>query len=300
MRRRTKLLAIVAMSLLACDMQPNPQRQAAVVVYATYADEAYWSGFFSGFTEETGIPVSIRHGDATALVDDVIANRGSPPADVLLTASVADIWRAADKGALRPIQSPRLASLSKSLQDEDGLWAAVNYRLTVIVAASQTGNPRPADYPDLASPRFRGHVCLLSSRLSISRSLLAMLIAELGAKPAELIVRGWVQNLALPPFATQQKLMAAIRSGKCPYGILSESILDSDVHTIVPEPAYFDIEGTGIARHARYPESAQRLVDWMLARKSTSTDTGVIGRNIGLAGWHDEDAQLLAERAGYE
>ena len=79
MRRRTKLLAIVAMSLLACDMQPNPQRQAAVVVYATYADAADWSGFFSGFTEETGIPVSIRQGDATVLVDDVIANRGSPP-----------------------------------------------------------------------------------------------------------------------------------------------------------------------------------------------------------------------------
>ena len=141
MRRGTSLLAIAAMSLLACDLQPNTQRQAAVVVYAPYADEAYWPEFFSGFTAETGIPVFIRHGDATALVDDVIANRGSPPADVLVTTNIADIWRAADKGALRPIQSPRLASLSASLQDADGLWAAFNYRLTVIVATSRTDDP---------------------------------------------------------------------------------------------------------------------------------------------------------------
>jgi len=127
-----------------------------------------------------------------------------------------------------------------------------------------------------------------------------MLIAELGVRPAELVVRGWVQNLALPPFDTQQQLLAAVRSGTCDYGILSESIVDSGVHTIVPEPAFFDIEGIGIARHARYPESAQRLIDWVLARNAALPDTAINGRNIGLAGWHDEDAQLLAERAAYE
>ncbi len=300
MRRCASLLAIVAVSLFACDSKPDTQREDAVVVYAPVTDEAYLPEFFSSFTAETGIPVTIRHGDDTALVDDVIVNRGSPPADVLLTTNVADIWRAADKGALRAIQSPRLAKFSDTLQDADGLWVAVNYRLAVIATTLQPGDTRPVDYPDLADPRFRGQLCLVSSRLAISRSLVAMLIAELGARPAELVVRGWVQNLALPPFDTQQHLLAAIKSGTCDYGILSESIVDSGVHTIVPEPAYFDIDGIGIARHARYPESAQRLVDWVLAENAALIDSAVNERNIGLAGWHDEDAQLLAGRAAYE
>ncbi len=305
MRRCTSVLAFVAVSLFACDSKPDAQRQEAVVVYAAVTDEAYSPEFFSSFTAETGIPVTIRYGDDTVLVDDVIADRGSPPADVLLTTNVADIWRAAEKGALRPIQSPRLAKVSDALQDADGLWVAVNYRLAVIAAtrqpgARQTGDRQPIDYPDLADPRFRGQLCLVSSRLAISRSLVAMLIAELGARPAELVVRGWVQNLASPPFDTQLQLLAAIRSGTCDYGILSESIVDSGVHTIVPEPAYFDIEGIGIARHARYPESAQRLVDWVLVKNAALIDTAVNERNIGLAGWHDEDAQLLAGRAAYE
>ena len=300
MRRCTSVLAFVAVALFACDSKPDTQRQEAIVVYAATTDEAYLPEFFSSFTAETGVPVTIRYGDDTALVDDVIADRGSPPADVLLTTNVADIWRAADKGALRPIQSPRLAKVSDALQDADGFWVAVNYRMTVIAATRQPGDRQPVDYPDLADPRFRGQLCLVSSRLAISRSLVAMLIAELGARPAELVVRGWVQNLALPPFDTQQKLLAAIRSGTCDYGILSESIVDSGVHTIVPEPAYFDIDGIGIARHARYPESAQRLVDWVLAENAALIDSAVNERNIGLAGWHDEDAQLLAGRAAYE
>jgi ABC-type Fe3+ transport system substrate-binding protein len=86
----------------------------------------------------------------------------------------------------------------------------------------------------------------------------------------------------------------------------------------MPQPAYFDIEGIGIARHAGHPEAAQMLVDWMLSVEAQQKHTlGVqqysarsdqlheetarrIGqKNVGLAGWHDNDAELLMERAGY-
>lgn len=294
------LLTILSATLLACDSKPVMQSQEPVVVYAAYADTTYAPELFGKFTADTGIPVTVRHDVAAVLVEDVIANRGAPPADILLTTNVADIWRAADKGALRPIQSPNLANVSETLKDADRFWVAVNYRLAVIAATIQLGQPQPVDYRDLADPGFRGQVCVVSSQLAISRSLIAMLIAELGARPAELIVRGWVRNLALPPFDTQRQLLAAIKSGACGYGILSDSIVGAGVHVLVPEPAYFDIDGVGIARHAHYPESAQLLVDWLLAEKAVVLSSGVSDRNIGIAGWHDQDALLLAERAGYQ
>jgi hypothetical protein len=108
-----------------------------------------------------------------------------------------------------------------------------------------------------------------------------------------------MQNLALPPFDSEEELLMAIRSGTCGLGILSH-LQANGVVTSTPRPAYFDIDGVGIARHARYPDSAQLLVSWMVSQKRWKPPAGVVERRIGIAGWRDEDAQLLAERAGYE
>jgi hypothetical protein len=42
------------------------------------------------------------------------------------------------------------------------------------------------------------------SSLSKNRSLIAMMIQDLGVRPAERIVRGWVRNLAVSPFSTSK------------------------------------------------------------------------------------------------
>ena len=300
MRCWISLLAILSVLLSACDSKPEAQRQQPVVVYAVDTVAASLPELFRAFTADTGIAVTVRHGNAQALVNDVIANRGSPAADVLLTTNIADTWRAADKGALRPIQAAHLQTVPAVLKDPDGLWAALDYRLAVIATHPEPGILRPVAYTDLAGAQYHGKVCMVSSRLAISRSLLAMLIAELGSRPAERVVRGWLHNLALPPFDTEQKLLLAIKSGVCEYGMLSDSIVDADVDTIVPQPVYIDIDGIGIARHARHPEAAQRLLEWMLAMHAPALQMYSNERNIGIAGWRDEDAVSLAERVGYE
>lgn len=299
MRRWIGLLAYLSTSLIACDAISNTPRQEPVVVYVAHADEASLSELFAAFTDETAIPVTVRHGDATALVEDVIANRGSPPADVLLTTNVADIWRAADRGALRPIERGILDVVPDILKDPDELWFARNVRRAVIAAGKQRSETSPNNYAELADPLFRGNVCLVSSSLPLMRSLIAMLITEMGNRPAEILVRGWMQNLALPPFDSEEELLMAIRSGTCGLGILSH-LQANGVVTSTPRSAYFDIDGVGIARHARYPDSAQLLVSWMVSQKRWKPPAGVVERRIGIAGWRDEDAQLLAERAGYE
>lgn len=315
---RMLLLATTSLlSLAACDSSPGPEpkRYEPVVVYASYDDEQYLPALFAGFTEETGIPVNVRHSDARLITDDVIANRGSPPADVLLTTNVADVWRASDEAALRPIAAENFSNVPGYLRDPDRLWVAMGLRVAVIMHGADAAN-EPQAYTDLAAPAYRGQLCLSSSSLPVNRSLIAMLIAELGTRPAERIVRGWVRNLALPPFSSEADLREAIDAGTCGYGIVSSHI--ATARHIVPQPAYADIEGLGIGRHARYPESAQKLVDWMLSEGAQSKHARDANgyavhvrllqpavaekastKNIGLAGWHENDAVLLSERAGY-
>ena len=102
---------------------------APVVVYASYEDETYLSTLFAGFTKQTGIRVTVRHADTGTIVGDVIADRGSPRADLLLTSTANGVWRAAEEGALRPVGSEAVKeSVPGQFRDPDNYWTAVTLR----------------------------------------------------------------------------------------------------------------------------------------------------------------------------
>ena len=294
-----RLAAIVALSVLAMTACDSARRPEAVVVYAAAANEATLADWLEEFTDETGIPVTVTFGDSSTHTENVIGDRGVPPADVLLTSTVIDIWRAADEGALRPIQAEAFDAVPQVLKDPDRLWAALDVRYAVIGVSPHVQVGRVSDLDGLAHAQLGGQLCLSSSSLPLNRTLMAMLIEDLGVKPAERMVRAWIRNLALPPFPVETELVAALQSGACGYGIFSSSIKTDGIKRISPEPLYIDIDGVGVARHARHPESAQVLVDWMLAEKQSREPVSSNGRNIGLAGWRNDDARLLAERAAY-
>jgi iron(III) transport system substrate-binding protein len=126
-----------------------------------------------------------------------------------------------------------------------------------------------------------------------------MLIEDLGVKPAERLVRSWVRNLAAAPFASEVGLRDALERGDCDFGIVSELPDGSSIATVVLVPTYLQIDGVGISRHAENADAAQQLVDWMLSDYQPDELNGSVAHNAGVAGWRDEDARLLAERAGY-
>lgn len=323
----------LAVLLGACSKESTSStgtiRAEPLVVYADYNDETYLPGLFAGFTEQTGIRVTVRHADAKVIVTDVIGDTGSPPADVLLAPTVSGIWAAADEGALRPLRSNTIISrVPAALRDPDGAWIAVSYRIAVFLHNTQSVDAAMLDnYESLADEKFRGKLCLSSSALSINRTLIAMLIDDAGIRPAEIMVRGWIANLALPVFETEQDLANAIAAGSCGVGIVSSSWLhggtgddrNSPLSTVAPSLAYADIEGIGIARHARQPEVATQFIEWLLSAdvqaehqrntntvsaNSTVADTSphtgnLSGRNVGIAAQRDEEATKLAHRAAY-
>jgi iron(III) transport system substrate-binding protein len=298
MTRVALLIALIVCGLLvACDRGPQQQ---PVVVYLEGNDEATFAGKFAEFTDDTGIPVTIVSGESSKNADRVINNSGSPPADMLLTNNVADIWRAADEGALRPIGVAAFSDSSPELRDPDGFWVAAGVRSHAIAALkSKADRPLAASFDQLASGELRGRVCLSSSALPVNRSLIAMLINDRGVKKAERLVRGWIRNLAVAPFSSEDALITAIRNGTCEYGVLARDTDVDDLLYVMPEQGYTDIDGMGVARHARQAESAQRLIEWLVRNKPPRSVSDYKLRPVAIAGWRDPEARLLAERAGY-
>jgi iron(III) transport system substrate-binding protein len=331
--RRTGLLMLFAVSaalLPGCGEAPEPAaggaRPQPVVVFAATGDDDFLSGLYEGYTEQTGVPVIVRRGAAAQIVNDVIENRITPAADILVTQSVADIQRAAEKGALRPMSAQTgIARVPAWLQDPDGYWTGVAYRAAVLAYDSASiAIDTTVDYAALADKGFDGRLCLSSSRNALNRAVIAMLIHAADVRSAELVVRGWVDNLAMPVFETDARLLDAIASGSCGVGMVgSSSAAGSALSTHTPTPAFIDIDAVGIGRHALNADGAAALVAWMLtdeaqlrlaaltasypvrpaagipAALEPRVPDRISRQNVGLVAWYLDDAVRLAERARY-
>ncbi len=309
---RIQILALFAVCCSGCGQSPESEstkvRKEPVVVYAAFEDDAALVDAAERYTEKTGVLVIVRRGAATGIVDDMIRNKISPPADVLVTRSVVDAWRAADESALRPLFSePAREQVPAWARDPDDLWFGTQAQSAVIV--HNLAGLHADEVPDvgaLAEAQFSGTLCLSSSAISINRTVIATMVSELGVRPAELVVRGWIKNLAAPPFDDEAQLIRAIESGACGIGIVSNTALDiatTDLEAIVPATWYADVEAVGIARHARNPDGATKLVEWLLADSKFAEivdDPSVNRENVSVVAWHYEDAVKLVERARYD
>lgn len=306
---------LILLMLAACGSgeDGNGPRPEPVVVYAAYEDLNYLPDLFLGFTEETGIYVTVRNRDAQTIVNEVINDEGSPPADVLLTRSVHGAWRAADEGALRPVIGEEIARhVPMNMRDPDHQWVGVSARVAVLAYDERIVEPSTLEsYAALGTEAWAGRLCLSSSALPENQTLIAMLIDDLGARPAELAVRYWARNLTLPPFESQLDLLAAIESGTCAAGIawLPQAKLGETgpgpVKYFLPPAAVVDIEAMGVARHARQPETALALIEWFVEHAEhvgqiRDVDISVLRpRELAVAGWRGAEALKLAERASY-
>ena len=270
-----KIVLLGVVFLAACTpdapVEEGPPAEP-VVVYAAYGDKTYLPTLFNEFTQDTGIIVIVRNGSLPGIVDDVLGDRVSPPADMLITPSVAGVWRVAEEGELRPNYSAVVAAnVPTWLRDPDKYWLALSYRKAVIVYDSgEFDAGELSTYEGLAAEKFRRKTCLTSSELTVNRTVIAMLINKLGARNTELAVRSWVANLAQPVYANEEQLLQALATGVCAVGIVSSSaaatMVNGDLQVHTPAETYVDIEAVGVTRHARNPDAAIALVDWMLQR----------------------------------
>lgn len=316
--RRTAV-AVAGLALLAActrdaanDVPPGP-----VVVYAAEEDATDWPAFFGAYTEETGVVVIVRESSPETVVDDLIGNVISPPADVLLSHTAGGASRAAGEGALRPLPPGFDAgSVPNGLRDPDGYWIGIAMRTTGIAVNTQAAIEAPADFVALAGPAWAGRLCLSSSGLPVNRGVVAALIGDLGVHDAELAVRGWVANLSRPVFADETALLAAIARGECAAGIVSSQAFAglraadararAGVRLVIAESGPSDVDAAGIGRHARNPEGAATLIQWLLRddvqrRYSRSThQSGTVAGGDNPAGVDGPVSAVSPLRWGYE
>ena len=252
----------------------------SLVVY-TARNEQLIKPVFDRFTKETGVKVEFLTDKEAPLLARLKAEGERTPADILMTVDAGNLWQAAEEGVLQAIDSPTLAAnIPAHLRDAEGRWFGFSLRArTLIYNPGKVQPGQLSTYADLADPKWKGQLCLRSSKKVYNQSLIAASIAENGAEATEAMVRGWVANLAAEPFASDDEVILAVGAGRCAVGIVNTYYVGRlqraqpglAVALFWPDQAegqhgvHVNVSGAGITRHAKHPEQAKRFLEWLSA-----------------------------------
>lgn len=243
------------------------------------ADEA----LYEDFTAQTGIVINRLEADGDGLLERLKNEGENSPADILITVDVGRLWAAEAAGLFGAVDSEILnARIPAHLRHPDGLWFGFATRARVIVYNRDLVDPaRLTRYQDLARKKWRGQVCIRSSGNIYNLSLLASIIAHVGAEAAEKWATGVVANFARDPQGGDTDQIRAVASGECSIAVAnsyyyarllrSDEQRDKDVvaktAVIFPDQdgrgTHVNISGAGMIATAPNRENAVRFLEYL-------------------------------------
>ena len=274
--KNLNLLSIVLM-LLITGLAPVAATASDEIVVYTARKEHLVKPLFDAYTEKTGVKIKYITDKAAPLLARLQGEGKNSPADMLMTVDAGNLWQAAEKGVLAPVKSEILdKNIPPHLRDPEGRWFGLSVRArTIVYSTDRVKESDLSTYETLADPRWKGRLCLRTSKKVYNQSLVAMMIAEKGQEATEATVKGWVNNLATAPFSNDTKVMQAIAAGQCDvgivntyyYGRLMKKNQDTRLALFWPNQqsrgVHINISGAGITTNAKNRQQAIKLLEWL-------------------------------------
>jgi iron(III) transport system substrate-binding protein len=252
-----------------------------LVVYSA-RNEQLIKPLFDAYTAETGTRIKFITDKEGPLMARLKAEGANTPADMLITVDAGNLWLAEHEGLLTAVDSATLKrNIPAHLRDFDGHWFGLSIRARTIVYS--TARVKPAElstYEELGSPKWKGRLCLRTSKKVYNQSLVAMMIARLGEAQTEKIVRAWVSNLATDVFPDDTKLMEAMAAGQCDvgivntyyYGRLMKKQPELKLALFWPNQrdrgVHINVSGAGVTAHAKHRAAAVKFLEWLSSAKA--------------------------------
>ncbi len=237
---------------------------------------------YTDFEDATGILINRIEGKADELIERMRAEGRNSPADVLLTVDTSRLERAKDAGVLQPIDSATLEErIPGNLQDAENEWFGFSQRSRIIFFDKIDVTDVPMTYADLADPKYRGLICIRSSRSSYMQTLLAAIVTHQGEDAARDWATGVVANFARDPQGGDIDQLRGIVSGECDIAVSNSYYFARSIRKTVkglsesrevigwvfPDQdgngAHMNLSGAGVAAHAPNRDNAIRFLEYL-------------------------------------
>ena len=273
------VIRLVLLLLIVSNVASKPADE--LVIYSSRSEHLL-KPVLDRYNKRHGVKFKHITGKAEALSQKLLSEGKNTKADLLITVDAGNLWFAASKGLLVPITSKIVAdAVPVHLRDDKMRWVGLSIRARTIVYDSRRVKPQQLDtYAGLAEKKWRGKLCLRTSKKVYNRSLVAMLLSVHGASKTEQIVKGWVANLAAPVFSSDTKVIEAINAGQCRVGIVNSYYLGrlQRKHLNYPVKIFWanqqssgvhvNISGVGIISNSSKFNLAQTFIEWLVQQEA--------------------------------
>lgn len=337
----SRQLTVSAMALTTLLMCSITQIQAAtddtVTVYSSRKEHLI-QPLFEQFTKDTGIEVNYLTGKGGDLIERLKLEGENTPADMFMTVDAGDLWYAGTQDIFQDvITNTIVGNIPTYLRDPDGLWTGLSVRArTLVYSTERVNSSELSTYADLADSKWKGKLCLRTSKKIYTKSLVASIIHNEGEDKAEKIVSGWVSNLAATPNAKDSHVMNAILAGQCDVGLVNTYYFGRLIEKTPDAPlklfwanqdttgVHVNVSGAGVTKHASNSDGAVQLLEWLSSAKAQAI-YGALNKeypanqniasdevvsswgsfkkdnmNLALVGILQADAVALMQRVGYK
>jgi iron(III) transport system substrate-binding protein len=259
-----------------------PHALATELVVYSARKEHLVKDLFDQYEKESGVKIKYLTGKAAALMQRLKAEGKNTPADIFITVDAGNLWHAAKEGLLQPVDSQTLNNnIPAHLRDQEGRWFGLSIRARTIVYNTDKVTPGElGTYEELADAKWKGRLLLRTSKKVYNQSLVAMLIAEHGYDKVLEIVKGWVGNLAAPPFSNDTKVMESIAAGQGDVGIVNSYYFGRLIkkNPDLPLALYWadqessgthvNVSGAGVTAHSRQQAEAVKFMEWLSSEQA--------------------------------
>ena len=252
-----------------------PAAAQEIVVYSARI-EALIKPMFDAFTQKTGIKTKYFTASEKELFERLKAEGSRSPADLLMTVDAGNLWLAEQAGLLAGFRSEVVArNIPAHLRARDNSWVGLSVRARPIMYSTERVRADElSTYEALAEAKWRGRLCLRTSRQVYTQSLVATMIKTLGEKRAEEIVRGWMANQP-HILDSDTRLLEGIAAGQCDIGLANTYYLARlkaksqalPVAVFWPNQngrgVHVNISGAGVTKHAKNRDGAVHLIEFL-------------------------------------
>jgi len=241
--------------------------------------ESLTQEWVDGFTEETGIEVTLRNGSDTELANQIVAEGSASPADVFLTENSPAMALVENAGQFADVDAATLDQVPTQFRPSTGKWTGIAARSTVFVYNKDklTADQLPKSLLDLQNPEWKGRWGASPSGADFQAIVSALL--ELKGEDA---TKQWLAGMKTNavPYKGNSTVMKAVNAGEIDGGVIyhyywfgdqaktGENSKNTDLQYFKNEDpgAFVSVSGGGVLKSSKNQAAAQQFLKYITGK----------------------------------
>lgn len=215
MKKKWIILFALLLLFIGLIISCSAQKELRVITDRT---ESHLAPLINYYTRQTGTRVSAVYVDS-GLLSRLEARPDE--ADVVITKTVNLLETGKAKDLLQAYSSSKInKKLPADFRDPANFYITTSYRARVIYYSKDRVKAEElSTYEDLASPKWKGRICIRSGYHGYNVSLFSQMAAAWGLERTKVFLEGLHANLAQTPKGNDRAQVRAMYEGKCDIAI---------------------------------------------------------------------------------